>query len=202
MDTLLWRSTNSVRIVKEKFRLDFNLFIYYTACTKCNYRRTPLSTIATANAVSLDAEGEVSLSVVKMGRDKVMRVDRYCSPGLGTEQLGSWASWISTACSDNERIIQLGLFGWGETEFAWYVGHSLTYCTSPEWWWVWSSRWIKIDKRNWSIRRKFASVPLSTTNPTWTDLGSNPGHRGGTPATNRLSYGTAILDRWQNLNTQ
>jgi hypothetical protein len=33
---------------------------------------------------------------------------------------------------------------------------------------------------------------LSITNPTWPDLGSNPGRRGGNPATNRLSYGTAF----------
>jgi hypothetical protein len=32
----------------------------------------------------------------------------------------------------------------------------------------------------------------STTNPTWPDLGSNPGRRGGEPATNSLSYGTAL----------
>jgi hypothetical protein len=32
---------------------------------------------------------------------------------------------------------------------------------------------------------------LSTTNPTWPDPGSNPGRRGGKPATNRLSYGAA-----------
>jgi hypothetical protein len=35
------------------------------------------------------------------------------------------------------------------------------------------------------------SATLSTTNPTWPDLGSNPGSRGGKPVTNRLSYGTA-----------
>jgi hypothetical protein len=29
-------------------------------------------------------------------------------------------------------------------------------------------------------------------NPTWPDPGSNPGHRGGKPATNRLSYGAAF----------
>jgi hypothetical protein len=29
---------------------------------------------------------------------------------------------------------------------------------------------------------------LSTTNPTWPDLGSNPGRRGGKQATKRLSY--------------
>jgi hypothetical protein len=38
---------------------------------------------------------------------------------------------------------------------------------------------------------------LSTTNPTWPDLGSNPGRRGGKPATNRLSYGAALfLGNW------
>jgi hypothetical protein len=31
---------------------------------------------------------------------------------------------------------------------------------------------------------------LPTTNPTWSDLGSNPGLRGERPATNRLSHGT------------
>jgi hypothetical protein len=35
------------------------------------------------------------------------------------------------------------------------------------------------------------SATLSTTNPTWTDRGSNPGHRSARPATNRLSHGTA-----------
>jgi hypothetical protein len=34
---------------------------------------------------------------------------------------------------------------------------------------------------------------LSTTNPTWPDPVSNPGRRG-KPATNRLSYGTALVD--------
>jgi hypothetical protein len=35
------------------------------------------------------------------------------------------------------------------------------------------------------------SATLSTTNPTWTDPESNPGLRGGRPATNRLSHDTA-----------
>jgi hypothetical protein len=47
---------------------------------------------------------------------------------------------------------------------------------------------------NRSTRRKPAhSATLSTTDPTWSDLGSNPGCRhGGKPATNRQSYGTAF----------
>jgi hypothetical protein len=34
---------------------------------------------------------------------------------------------------------------------------------------------------------------LSTTNPTWPDPGSNPDCRSGKPATNCLSYGTALF---------
>jgi hypothetical protein len=37
------------------------------------------------------------------------------------------------------------------------------------------------------------SVTLSTTNPTWIDLGPNPGLRGERAATNRLSHGTAFI---------
>jgi hypothetical protein len=33
------------------------------------------------------------------------------------------------------------------------------------------------------------STTLSTTNPTWREQGSNPGLRGGKPATNRVSCG-------------
>jgi hypothetical protein len=36
------------------------------------------------------------------------------------------------------------------------------------------------------------SATWSTTNPTWPDMGSNPGRRGGKPVPNRLSYGTAL----------
>jgi hypothetical protein len=64
--------------------------------------------------------------------------------------------------------------------------------TPDDRWWVWSSRW----NENWQGRQKYwektcLSATLSTTNPKWPDLGSNPGPRGGKPATNRLSYGTA-----------
>jgi hypothetical protein len=37
------------------------------------------------------------------------------------------------------------------------------------------------------------SATLSTTNPTLPNPGSNPGRRGGKPATNRLSYGAAFV---------
>jgi hypothetical protein len=46
---------------------------------------------------------------------------------------------------------------------------------------------MRIGKGSRSTQRKPA-----TTNPTCPDLGSNPGHRCGNPATNPLSYGTAL----------
>jgi hypothetical protein len=49
---------------------------------------------------------------------------------------------------------------------------------------------MKLTGENRSTRGK--TCP-SATNPTWTDPVSNPGFRGERPATNRLSYGTALL---------
>jgi hypothetical protein len=55
-------------------------------------------------------------------------------------------------------------------------------------------RWDETDRENQSIRgRTCPSATLSTTNPTLTDPGSNPGLRGERPATNRLSHDTAIF---------
>jgi hypothetical protein len=59
-------------------------------------------------------------------------------------------------------------------------------------WWLWSNQW----NENWQRKPKYSertclSATLSITNPTWLDLGSNTGRRGGKPATNLLSYGTA-----------
>jgi hypothetical protein len=62
-------------------------------------------------------------------------------------------------------------------------------------WWEWNSWW----NENWQGKPKylentFPSATLSTTNPTWPDLGWNPGRRGEKPATSRLSYGTASVN--------
>jgi hypothetical protein len=52
---------------------------------------------------------------------------------------------------------------------------------------------MKLAGENRSTRRKTCpSATLSTTNPTWTDLGSEPGLRGGRQAANRLSHGTGL----------
>jgi hypothetical protein len=53
---------------------------------------------------------------------------------------------------------------------------------------------MKLTGENRSTRVKTCpNATLSTTNPTWTDSSSNPGLRGGSPATNRLSHGTANI---------
>jgi hypothetical protein len=60
------------------------------------------------------------------------------------------------------------------------------------WWWLWSNRW----NVNWQGKPKYSGktcprATLSTTNSTWPDPGSNPGHCSGKLVTNRLSYGIA-----------
>jgi hypothetical protein len=67
-------------------------------------------------------------------------------------------------------------------------------------WWVWSSRW----NENWQGKPEYSektcpSATSSTTIPTCLDLGSNPGRRFGKPATNRLSYGTAVCKLYMQL---
>jgi hypothetical protein len=53
---------------------------------------------------------------------------------------------------------------------------------------------MKLTGENRRTRGKTCpSATLSTTNPTWSDPGSNLGLRDGRPAANRLSYGTALV---------
>jgi hypothetical protein len=72
-------------------------------------------------------------------------------------------------------------------------GHLLSYCACTGWLWGWRIiRW-NVD---WQGKPKYSektcpSATLSTTNLPWPDPASNPGRRGGKPATNRLSYGAA-----------
>jgi hypothetical protein len=56
---------------------------------------------------------------------------------------------------------------------------------------VMEQRWNEIDKGKQSTRGK--TCPSDTLSTTWTDPGSNPGLRGGRPATNSLSHGTAVF---------
>jgi hypothetical protein len=59
-------------------------------------------------------------------------------------------------------------------------------------------RWNETDRENRSTRGKtYPSATLCTTNPTWT----NPGLRGGRPATNRLSHGMAQIALYKYLKS-
>jgi hypothetical protein len=91
-------------------------------------------------------------------------------------------------------VLSFGFLGWDET------GTSATNCpivSAPDdRWWVWSSRW----NENWQGKPKYSeetcpSANLSTTNPTWPDLGSNLGRSGGKPATNRRVYTESSLTK-------
>ena len=59
-------------------------------------------------------------------------------------------------------------------------------------------RWNEIDRGKPKYSGKTCpSATFSTTNLTWTGPGSNLGLRGGRPATNRLSHGTAYFTSYQ-----
>jgi hypothetical protein len=78
----------------------------------------------------------------------------------------------------------------GTSATAW----SIVPAPDDRWRWTCSSWW----NENWQGKPKYSeetcpNATLSTINPTWSDLGSNPGRRGGKPATNHLSYGTAEM---------
>jgi hypothetical protein len=65
------------------------------------------------------------------------------------------------------------------------------------WWWTWNNQWNDNSQGKPKYSEKTCrSAPLSTTIATWSDMGSNPGRRGGKPANNRLSYGTANMIRY------
>jgi hypothetical protein len=51
---------------------------------------------------------------------------------------------------------------------------------------------MRLGRVNRNTEKTCPSATLSITNPTLPDLGSNPGHRDGKPAINRLSYGMAF----------
>jgi hypothetical protein len=62
--------------------------------------------------------------------------------------------------------------------------------SDDRYWWLWSNRWNTYWEREPKYSEKsYPSATLPTTNPTSPNLGSNPGRRGGKPATNRLSHG-------------
>jgi hypothetical protein len=80
-----------------------------------------------------------------------------------------------------------------------HVGQLLAYCTCPGWLWelrIWWNEWQEMPKYS---EKTCPDATLSTTNPTWPDPGLNPGRRGGNPATNRFSYGSAYRHGYDNV---
>jgi hypothetical protein len=81
------------------------------------------------------------------------------------------------------------------------LGTAATDCpivVCPGWLWWWRIWW----NEDWHVKPKYSEktsprATSSTTNPTWPDPGSNPSRRGGKPATNRLSYGAALLTAYK-----
>jgi hypothetical protein len=76
------------------------------------------------------------------------------------------------------------------------------YCATL--WWRWFVFFVfpcdgELMEWNWQgktevLRGKTCpNATLSTTNPTWSNPGSNPGLRGGRQTTNRLSHGTTVI---------
>jgi hypothetical protein len=99
-----------------------------------------------------------------------------------------------TASTPSISIFSFFLVSWGRVRLG-PLGTSATnwpIVPAPDdRWWVWSSRWNENCHRKPRYSEKTClSATLSTTNPTWPALDSNPGRRCGKPATNRLSYST------------
>jgi hypothetical protein len=138
-------------------------------------------------------------------RDLIARLCLLCDCSKHTRSGSSKHYYVETewdyrtvrACLHlHSECIFFFLVSWGGVRLS-PTGTSATIwpivpASDDRWWWVWSRRW----NENWQGKPKYSekicpSVTLSITDPTWPDLGSNPGHPGGKPATNRLSYGTA-----------
>jgi hypothetical protein len=106
---------------------------------------------------------------------------------LNTFKFSHIISWIFILINSHSG-------GWSPNGSTRHVGHWMAYCTCPGWLWWWKDWW----NEDWQGKPKYSektrpSATLSTTNPTLPDPSANPGHRGGKPATNRLSYGAARI---------
>jgi hypothetical protein len=82
------------------------------------------------------------------------------------------------------------LVSWGGVRLTSATNWAIVPAPNDRWWWMWSSGWNENRQGKPKYSQKTCpSSTLSTTYSTWRDVGSNPGRRGGTPATHRLSCG-------------
>jgi hypothetical protein len=103
-------------------------------------------------------------------------------------------AFLNSPSLSTHKIISIFFIASGVGLSPLYCGHFWPIVPAPDdrTGWLWSN-WCNKD---WQGKPKNSektcpSSTFSTTNPTWPDPGSNPGRRGGKPATNRLSYGAA-----------
>jgi hypothetical protein len=111
-------------------------------------------------------------------------------------KIGSWMSYAQWRNSYTFMLLLFIIISEGGTKSTGYCGHFWPIVQTPDdgWGWLWSNWW----NEDWQGKPKYSektcpSATVSTTNPTWPNPGSNPGRRGGKPATNRLSYGAAYF---------
>jgi hypothetical protein len=80
-------------------------------------------------------------------------------------------------------------------------GYQRAYCSSPTWYVSMESHGgiIFTGENRRTLRKTCPIATLSTTNPTWTDLGAKTGLRGERQATDRLSHGTAWIQAYCSL---
>jgi hypothetical protein len=69
-----------------------------------------------------------------------------------------------------------------------YLRRMMDECRAINWWNDWQEKLKNSEKT-------CLTAALFTTNQTCPDLDLNRGRRGGKPATNSLSYGTALIER-------
>jgi hypothetical protein len=135
-------------------------------------------------------------SFLRVASRSFNRTSQYVAEFTFSTRFWKWDSSTSWECQNTVSItllivsllgggVQLGPLGTAATDWP------IVAC--PGWLWWWRIWW----NEDWQGKAKYSkktrpSATLFTTNPTWRDPGSNPGRRGGKPATNRLSYGAAF----------
>jgi hypothetical protein len=97
-----------------------------------------------------------------------------------------------TEQSEDDKLVQIYNFlSCGKTESTWHVGNNFALVPAQD------DKWCVEHMVEWNAAREIdvlwdnqRNVTLATTNPTWSNVRSKSGSRGGKPANNRLSYGT------------
>jgi hypothetical protein len=115
---------------------------------------------------------------------------RTRAAAVGSHRLTAWAMARPWQLNESHGV-RLSPLGTAATVWP------IVQAPNDRWWWLWSNWWNENRQgkpKYWD--KTCPSAPLSTTNPTWPDPGWNPGRGGEKPATNPVSYGTALAIKW------